>query len=71
MLGHGAATGAMHVYICVCDEIWKYYEISFENIPSGLVLPGMLRVMFLSYCCVYSMCIVVKVSGFFILLLQA
>ena len=26
MLGHGAANGEMHVYICVCDETWKYYE---------------------------------------------
>ena len=55
MLGHGAATGEMHVYICVCYETWIYYEeIYFESISSGLVLPGMLGAMFLLYCCLYA-----------------
>ena len=26
MLGHGVVTGEMSVYICICDETWKYYE---------------------------------------------
>ena len=44
MLGHGAVTGEMHVYICVCDETCKYLgEIFFESFPSGLVLSGMLE----------------------------
>ena len=33
MLGHGAATaaGEMHVYICVCDETWKYLGEIFSR----------------------------------------
>ena len=31
MLGYGAATGDVHVYICVCDETWKYYDEIFRE----------------------------------------
>ena len=52
MLGHGAATGEMHVYICVCDEPWKNFDERFFRISSGLALPGMLGAMSISYCCI-------------------
>ena len=40
MLGHGAATGEMHVYICVCDETWKYYEEMLLRVTlQGLYFP--------------------------------
>ena len=49
----------MHVYICVCDEIWNYYEENFfESISAGLVFPGMLVVncsfILLHICHVYG-----------------
>ena len=31
MLGYGAATGEMHIYICVCDETYDYYEEIFSR----------------------------------------
>ena len=72
MLSHGAVTGEMHVYICVCDETRKYYEeIFFESISSGLVPPGMLGAMVILYCCVYTTCMVVEISGSFILWMKA
>ena len=37
-----------------------------ESISSGLVLSGMLETMFLSHCCVYTMCMVMEISGLFI-----
>ena len=38
----------------------------FESIPSGLVLPGMLGAIFLSYCCVCAVCMVSEISGLYI-----
>ena len=32
MLGYEAATGDIHVYICVCDETWKYFEEIFWRV---------------------------------------
>ena len=31
MLGHGAATREMHVYICVGEETWECYEEIFSR----------------------------------------
>ena len=40
MLGHGAVTGEMHVYICVCDETCKYSrEIFLGAFPQDSYFP--------------------------------
>ena len=72
MLGHGAATGEMHVFICVCDETSRYYEeIFFESLSTGLVLPGMLGEILSFIPLHHTMCMVVEISGLFILWLKA
>ena len=53
MLGHGAATGETHVYICVCDETWKYYEEIFLRVfLQDEYFPVCWDQCFRSYCCV-------------------
>ena len=43
----------------------------FESIPLGQVLAGMLGAIFLLYCYVYAMCMVMEISRLFMLWLQA
>ena len=66
ILGHRAATGGMHVYICVWDVIWKYHEkIVSRSFRTSTSRPGMLGAMYLLYC------MIAEHSGLFLLWLQA
>ena len=58
------------LHLCLWWDLDILWGDFFESIPSWLIPPGMLWVMYLLYCCVYAMCMVVKVSELFVLWLQ-